>query len=239
MKSRVKPTEFLPAIFVLLAIVLSAMPCVASDPGPSPEPPPVSSVQIMIATSIPKTDLTVERLREYRALKTGARISGGAFPMRDWHLTARPTDAQDSDQKCSLAFQSQQNSGSTVVVYGDFSLVKDDQPGGKMCLRACMERFAEDVGGPGLNGFVVVNGLPTQELSVSLDGAESVHLPPMSSHVFDSLPTNVQCEIKIGDQVERLPLEFVPPVSSVIVAFYQADGKTHYVAMPQRALRDY
>jgi len=45
----------------------------------------------------------------------------------------------------------------------------------------------------------------------------------MSSRVFGSLPANVRCEVKVGDQVERLPIEFVPPVSSVIVAFYQAE----------------
>jgi len=225
-------------VFLGLASVISTV-CYAvqeEPPGPAETPPPASNVQVMNATSVEKVDFRVRGLRDYIGLVQGARISGGAFPITDWNLEVSPTGATDQKSLITAGLKLKPGASSTFVLVGDFLLIKGQD--GKEKLRAALIDISNDFSSEERpNRLVVVNGCPDQEITVSIDGQPTKTIAPLIAGYWTSLPVGIDATAKVGAKSIPLPIEFIAPVQSAVVAFYMRGSEPDFVVMPQGSLR--
>lgn len=225
---------FLPAVRLCFCVAFL-------NPGLRAEnhsPPPVSSVQIINATSVDRIDLAISGFQKYPALLQGSRISGGAFSNTDWAFVMSPISSGAADLSFSSRFHADPNESYTVVLIGDFLKTKNLHDG-KDNLRADILEFAHRFNeSEKPNRMVVVNGLPKTPLTIEIPGFEAKTIQPMKSETWSGLSRSVSPVALAGDSRIPFPMEFTPPVNGGVIAFFQKGDTFSYSLMPQKSLGD-
>ncbi len=202
-----------------------------------PAPPPISNVQFINATSVDLVDLSVKGLRDYPELVQAARISGGVFPITDWSLKLKPSGSTDSKIEVVSDFKMNPTSSATVVLLGDFALIKESN--GKEKLRAAIVNVSNDfLPAQSPNRLTIINGCPTDLVRVVVPGQQAQNIEPFAQFTWVALPASLTAEISINGKNIALPMEFVSPFKSVVVALFNRGKNPDFVLMPQTSLRN-
>lgn len=205
-------------------------------PEQLPAPAPVSNVQFINATSVDLVDFSVRGLRDYPELVQAARISGGVFPATDWSLKLKPSGSADSKVEIVSDFKMNPSSSATVVLLGDFALIKDSN--GKEKLRAAIVNVSNEfLPTQSPNRLIVINGCPTDLVEVFVPGQQSQNIEPFAQFTWGALPASLTAEVSINGKKISLPMEFVSPFKSVVVAFFNRHNDPDFVLMPQTSFR--
>jgi len=232
-------SSFTRSVFCLCAFLICLKQGdVFAEEAPSDHVVPASNIQFINATSVNAVDLTLKNIRDYRNLKQGTRISGGAFPFLAWGIRLSAVGNADSKLEAKADLTVQNLASITIVLVGDFVLVKD--PGGKEILRAAIITLPNNLEpGQKANRLTIVNGLPTSAVRIEIEGQSSRTLEPMSVSGFDKLPASVTAIAKAENISISLPVDFVAPVRSVVIALYKRGEKIDFVAMSQLTFDDF
>jgi len=194
-------------------------------------------MEIVNGSSIPAISLMIEGMGEHENVPQGARISGGAFPLTKWTLRARPRGSDDKRLVEEKTFQSKIGSSSTAVVIGDFVLAKENE-GEKPELHASILYLSNEFRGQKKpNRLTIVNGIPEKRIEVAGDGISPKSIETMNLFEWNSLPVAIKPTVKVDGVSLKLPVEFLPPISAVVIVIYLQDGKPSFVAAPQSTLQ--
>jgi hypothetical protein len=200
------------------------------------KPKDESSVEWLIAPSIPQVDLEIKNFKTYTNLPQGSQIFGGRFPFVSWDAEFVPSDSDDPLKSVEAKFTATPQSSKTVVVIGDFK-IQEDLETKKKFPRAKVEVFENDLNGKPPFRLVVVNGMPEKELVIAFEGdAEYKMLLPFESLDRAKLPQKFKLSAKTGTDAFNLPFEFVENYTSAIIVFYLKDGRSQYKAISMNTL---
>jgi len=190
-------------------------------------------VQVVNAASVERIDLSIKGMRDYPSLPQGTRISGGVFDTVKWGFVARPSAAADPKKMTVESnFTLAQASAITVVVIGDFVLVKGSD--GDERLRAEIVSVPNALAAQeSHNRVVVVNGVPDRAVEVTGIGANPMTIEAMQLARFANLPPVVTVIVNSGEQSLEVPLEFVAPTNSIVVAVFNRGDKIDFCVMSQ------
>lgn len=217
---------------LLLVFILAA-----GIPMQAQEPPPLSSVQFINATSLEAVDLNVHHGRKYKNLQPGSRVPGGAFSRQDWKLSFHPSGREEKPLTAHASLSLSRGESRTVVLIGDARLVHEQ--GESPALRSKILDFSSAFSdGERPNRLIVVNGHPELPLEITPHAGIRREVPPMSSVSIAGLPTTILVRAAIGKKHFDLPMEFLPPTQSVVVCFYLRAGQPDYAVMPQSDLEE-
>jgi len=223
--------------FSILIFCIGQIFCQEPTPQPSPPPPPASNVQFVNAVSVELVDLSVNGFRDYPGLVQASRISGGVFPMLDWSVKLKPSGPIGAKTEISTKFKLGNTSSSTIVLVGDFQLVKDSS--GKEKPRAAIVNISNDFKPrEAPNRLCVVNGCPADTVTISVPGQTPQVIEPMEQYTWNSLPSSLTAVVNVKGKAISLPMEFVSPFTGVVVALFNRGVEPDYVLMPQASMHD-
>lgn len=196
-----------------------------------------SSLEFLNAVSVPAISLKIDGLGEHPFVPQGAKIAGGAFPLTNWKLLVRPRNATADMGEIESELKIQPGSSSTAVIVGDFVIEKGDATKPKP--RATILAIAGDFVDPEKpNRLVLINGIPSQNIEVKLDNGNSAILPPLAEMRWTELGSSVEVTAQIDGKSINVPIAFLAPTRSAIVAFYLKDGQPTFMASGQNTLKN-
>ncbi|HEY5744777.1 MAG TPA: hypothetical protein VIU12_01765, partial [Chryseolinea sp.] len=225
------------ALVALGAIIASIAVGFCEDSVVPENPAGESSVEMLNATSVPSISLAIAGLGEHPVFPQGAKIAGGAFPLTNWKLLARPKNATSELGEVESEFKAQPGSSSTAVIIGDFLVEKEE--GKKPKTRAAIVVLPGEFVSPDKpNRLILINGIPDKAIEINLDNGASDVVDSLAEKRWSGLPHSVSVAAKVEGVIMKVPIEFVDPTRSAVVAFYLKDGKPAFVASAQLTLKD-
>ena len=211
---------------------------------PDPTPPPMTSVQIVNATSVSAISLDINGSNIYPIFPQAIMTSDAPIPLLDSHYAA--VDKKTGARAESDVVKFQADANQSLVIMGDFSTSTPPgnlpQPGptpekpAKPYPPNVIFKVYRHTKNPndGLVGLRVINGMPGLKLKFTA-GSDARDILPGDSFEFVGQPVFSVYQAEADGQQITVPLRQSGIIRDLLVIFYLKEGKLAFMRAFQNA----